>query len=89
MGDKYGRYFAVAEVALMSNKKGKKLVSGCKSRVGENVKNGKNGQKEMQEICRCTAIVQLPCDKKGRNMGESIGSTKWEYIFQMCKRQRK
>ena len=47
MGDKYGRYFAVAEVALMSNKKGKKLVSGCKSKVGENVKNGKNGQKEM------------------------------------------
>lgn len=47
MSDKYGRYFAVAEVALMSNKKGKKLVSGCKSRVGENVKNGKNGEKEM------------------------------------------
>lgn len=89
MGDKYGRYFVDVEVALMSNKKRKNILSGCKSRVGENVKNGKNGEKEIQEICRCTAIVQLPCDKKGRNMGESIGSTKWEYIFQMCKTQCK
>ena len=47
MSDKYGRYFVVAEVALMSNKKGKNFVSGCKSWVGENVKNGKNGEKEM------------------------------------------
>lgn len=89
MGDKYGRYFAVMEVVQVSNKKGKNILSDCESRVGENIKNGKNDEKEMQEICRCTAIVQLPCDKKGRNMGESIGSTKWEYIFQMCKRQRK
>lgn len=89
MSDKYGRYFAVMEVVQVSNKKGKNILSDCESRMGENVKNGKNGQKEMQEICRCTTIVQLLCDKKGRNMGESIGSTKWEYIFQMCKRQRK
>ncbi len=47
MSDKYGRYFAVMEVVSVSNKKGKKLVSGCKSRVGENVKNDKNGEKEI------------------------------------------
>ena len=38
MGDKYGRYFVVAEVALMSNKKGKNILSDCQSKVGENVK---------------------------------------------------
>ncbi len=47
MGDKYGRYFAVSEVALMSNKKGKNFLSGYGSRVGENVENDKNGEKEM------------------------------------------
>lgn len=47
MGDKYGRYFVDVEVALMSNKKRKNILSGCKSRVGENVKNGKNGEKEI------------------------------------------
>ncbi|WP_157765294.1 hypothetical protein [Prevotella intermedia] len=47
MSDKYGRYFVVVEVALMSNKKGKNILSDCESRVGENVKNGKNGEKEM------------------------------------------
>ncbi|MFP3766217.1 hypothetical protein [Prevotella intermedia] len=47
MSDKYGRYFAVIEVVSVSNKKGKNILSDCESRVGENVKNGKNGQKEM------------------------------------------
>lgn len=47
MGDKYGRYFGVMEVVLVSNKKGKNILSDCESRVGENVKNGKNGEKEM------------------------------------------
>ncbi len=47
MGDKYGRYFVVVEVALMSNKKGKNILSDCESRVGENIKNGKNDEKEM------------------------------------------
>lgn len=47
MGDKYGRYFIVAEVVSVSNKKGKNILSNCESRVGENVKNGKNGEKEM------------------------------------------
>lgn len=47
MSDKYGRYFAVAEVVSVSNKKGKNILSDCQSRVGENVKNSKNGQKEM------------------------------------------
>lgn len=47
MGDKYERYFAVIEVGLLSNKKGKNILSDCESRVGENVKNGKNDEKEM------------------------------------------
>ena len=47
MGDKYGRYFAVVEVVSMSNKKGKNILSDCESRVGENVENDKNGEKEM------------------------------------------
>ena len=47
MGDKYGRYFGVMEVVSVSNKKGKNILSGCKSRVGENVKNDKNGEKEI------------------------------------------
>lgn len=47
MSDKYGGYFAVIEVVSVSNKKGKNILSDCESRVGENVKNGKNGQKEM------------------------------------------
>ena len=47
MSDKYGRYFAVMEVISVSNKKGKNILSDCESRMGENVKNGKNGQKEM------------------------------------------
>ncbi|WP_179857604.1 hypothetical protein [Prevotella intermedia] len=47
MGDKYGRYFAAAEVVSVSNKKGKNILNDCESRVGENVKNGKNGEKEM------------------------------------------
>lgn len=47
MGDKYGRYFAVIEVVLVSNKKGKNILSNCESRVGENVKNSKNGEKEI------------------------------------------
>ncbi len=47
MGDKYGRYFGVTEVVSVSNKKGKNILNDCESRVGENVKNGKNGEKEM------------------------------------------
>lgn len=47
MGDKYGRYFAVIEVVSVSNKKGKNILSDCESRVGENIKNGKNDEKEM------------------------------------------
>lgn len=47
MGDKYGRYFTVIEVVSVSNKKGKNILSDCESRVGENVKNGKNDEKEM------------------------------------------
>lgn len=31
----------------MSNKKGKNILSDCESRVGENVENDKNGEKEM------------------------------------------
>ena len=47
MSDKYGRYFDVIEVVSVSNKKGKNILSDCQSRVGENVKNGKNGEKEI------------------------------------------
>ncbi len=47
MGDKYGRYFGVMEVVSVSNKKGKNILSDCESRVGENIKNGKNDEKEM------------------------------------------
>lgn len=47
MSDKYGRYFAVIEVVSVSNKKGKNILSGYGSRVGENVKNGKIDEKEM------------------------------------------
>lgn len=47
MSDKYGRNFAVIEVVSVSNKKGKNILSNCESRVGENVKNGKNGEKEI------------------------------------------
>lgn len=47
MSDKYGRYFAVIEVVSVSNKKGKNILSDCESRVGENVENDKNGEKEM------------------------------------------
>lgn len=47
MSDKYGRYFGVVEVVSVSNKKRKNILSDCKSRVGENVKNGKNDEKEM------------------------------------------
>lgn len=47
MSDKYGRYFGVMEVVSVSNKKGKNILSDCQSRVGENVKNGKNDKKEM------------------------------------------
>lgn len=47
MSDKYGRYFDVIEVVSVSNKKGKNILSDCESRVGENIKNGKNDEKEM------------------------------------------
>ena len=47
MSDKYGRYFGVMEVVSVSNKKGKNILSDCQSRVGENLKNGKNGEKEI------------------------------------------
>lgn len=47
MGDKYGRYFGVMEVVSVSNKKGKNILSDCESRVGEDIKNGKNDEKEM------------------------------------------
>ena len=47
MGDKYGRYFGVMEVVSVSNKKGKNILSDCQSRVGENVKNSKNDEKEI------------------------------------------
>ena len=47
MGDKYGRYFGVMEVVSVSNKKEKNILSDCQSRVGENVENDKNGEKEM------------------------------------------
>lgn len=46
MGDKYGRYFGVMEVVSVSNKKGKNILSDCESRVGEDIKNGKNDEKE-------------------------------------------
>ncbi len=47
MSDKYGRYFGVMEVVSVSNKKGKNILSDCESRVGEDIKNGKNDEKEM------------------------------------------
>lgn len=47
MSDKYGRYLGVMEVVSVSNKKGKNILSDCESRVGENIKNGKNDEKEM------------------------------------------
>ena len=47
MSDKYGRYFGVMEVVSVSNKKEKNILSDCESRVRENVKNGKNSEKEM------------------------------------------
>lgn len=50
MSDKYGRYFAVIEVVSVSNKKGKKFVSGCKSGVGENVKMIRMAKKKCRKI---------------------------------------